>query len=293
MTFFTISIVAGFLTVLAPCILPLLPIVIGSTGNGKNGISKRSLIVIASLAVSVTFFTLILKASTALIVIPQAFWQYFSGSVLILVGMAIVFPNLWTRLPLISKLSIRSNKAVGAGYQKHSLYGDMLIGGALGPVFTTCSPTYLLIIATILPASFLTGMIYLFGFVAGLVVALLLIAYFGERLTNAVAKRMGTAEGIKRIFGILIVIVGLAIMTGFDKKLETKILDSGYGATIEFENNLLQKIKGTERLDKDNIQNMNSTSDTSAIQNNDTETITLSVGVFGVLKERYKELMEW
>ncbi|GEM_PF-18111 len=276
MTFFVISVIAGFLTVLAPCILPLLPIVIGSTGEGKNGISKRSLVVIASLAVSVILFTLLLKASTALIAIPQSFWQYFSGTVLILVGLAIVFPALWTKIPLVSRLSISSNKAVGAGYQKHSLYGDMLIGGALGPVFTTCSPTYLLIIATILPASFITGLLYLVGFVAGLVVALLLIAYFGERLTSAVAKRMGTAEGVKRIFGILIVIIGLAIMTGLDKKLESKILDSGYGATIEFENRLLEKVGESEKvseLDMETEKTMNDSAD-------GLETITLAGGCF-------------
>lgn len=276
MTFFAISVVAGFLTVLAPCILPLLPIVIGSTGEGKNSISKRSFTVIASLAVSVIVFTIILKASTALISIPQSFWQYFSGSVLILVGAAIVFPDIWTKLPLISRLSITSNKAVGAGYQKHSFYGDIMIGGALGPVFTTCSPTYLLIIATILPASFLIGLVYLIGFVAGLVAALLLIAYFGERLTSAVSKHIGTTEGIKRIFGILIIIVGLAVVTGYDKKLETKILDSGYGATIEFENQLLDKVDILKDLKQSDME-------TKKLINNNTdglETITLAGGCF-------------
>lgn len=274
MTFFTIAIIAGLLTVLAPCILPLLPIVIGTVGEGKKGISRRSLRVIAALAVSVVIFTLLLKASTALIAIPPSFWQYFSGSIIVLVGLAIVFPNVWTKLPLVSRVSISSNKAVGAGYQKHSAYGDLLIGAALGPVFTTCSPTYLLIIATILPAAFLTGLFYLLGFVLGLTGALLLIAYFGERLTSAIGKRMGTAEGVKRVFGVLIIVVGLAIMTGYDKQLETKILDSGYGATIEFENGLLEKF--TQETDmKEQTQPI------QAVEGNEQlETITLAGGCF-------------
>lgn len=241
MFFFLISVLAGLLTVLAPCILPLLPIVIGTTDGSGRKISKRSVTVIASLSVSVVVFTLLLKATTLLISIPQTFWQYFSGTIIILVGIAIIFPSLWTKVPLISKLSISSNKAVGSGFQKKSAAGDVLVGAALGPVFTTCSPTYLFIIATILPASLAVGLIYLLGFVIGLAVALLLIAYFGERLTSAIGKRMGTAEGIKRVFGVLILLVGVAILTGYDKVIETKILDSGYGATINFESRLIER----------------------------------------------------
>jgi hypothetical protein len=52
---------------------------------------------------------------------------------------------------------------------------------------------------------------------------------------------MGAASAVKRIFGILIILVGIAILTGYDKKLETAILDAGYGATINFEENLIQR----------------------------------------------------
>jgi len=241
MLFFLISILAGILTVLAPCILPLLPIVIGSAEGRAKTISKKSVVIISSLSVSVVFFTLLLKVSTVFISIPNSFWAYFSGTVIVLVGLAIVFPKLWTAIPLVNKLSILSNQALGSGFQKKNYTGDILIGLALGPVFTTCSPTYLFIIATILPANFLTGFSYLLGFVFGLALSLLAIAYFGEHLVASISQRMKTAENIKKIFGILIIVVGVAIFTGYDKKLETKILDSGYGATIRFEENLIRR----------------------------------------------------
>ncbi len=241
MVFFLISFLAGVLTVLAPCILPLLPIVIGSSEAGEKKVSRRALTVIGALSLSVVIFTLLLKASTLFIAIPQSFWAAFSGSVIILVGLAIVFPELWSRVPLIARMSRASNKAVGSGYQKKSVWGDALIGLALGPVFTTCSPTYLFIIATVLPASFAVGLIYLLGFTAGLALTLLLIAYFGQQLVNSIVERMGEANRIKQAFGLLIIIVGIAIMTGYDKKLETWILDSGYGATINFEETLIER----------------------------------------------------
>ena len=226
---------------LAPCILPLLPVVIGASEEGSRGISKRALTVIGSLSVSVVLFTLLLKATTIFISIPQSFWTSFSGLVIVLVGLAIVFPSFWVQIPYVNKLSLLSNKAVGSGYQKKSYKGDTLIGLALGPVFTTCSPTYLFIIATVLPASFVVGLVYLLGFTLGLAASLLLIAYFGQKIVNKISERMQAAGRIKQVFGVLIIFVGIAVLTGYDKKLETFILDSGYGATIQLEDSLIER----------------------------------------------------
>lgn len=278
MVFFFISVLAGFLTVLAPCILPLLPIVIGTTEVGVRGLSRRSLTVIGSLSVSVIVFTLLLKASTLLIAIPQSFWQYFSGTVIVLVGVMMLFPAIWTKLPFVSRVSISGNKAVGAGYQKHSMTGDVLIGAALGPVFTTCSPTYLFIIATILPASFASGLFYLAGFVIGLAIALFLVAFFGERITSVLTKHMKTTENIKRGFGVIILIVGIAIMTGLDKRLETAILDAGYGATINFENALLERVTNDNIMDTKKPSSLKATEPPTSLEG--LETITLAGGCF-------------
>lgn len=272
MIFFLISILAGVFTVVAPCILPLLPIVVGASEVGEKRISKRAITVIGSLSVSVVVFTLLLKASTLFIAIPQSFWSTFSGVVIVFVGLAIAFPSLWSKIPFMQKLSIFSNKAVGTGYQQNSYKGDMLIGLCLGPVFTTCSPTYLFIIATTLPASFLVGLVYLLGFTFGLALALLLVAYFGQRLVNKVSEHMSATGRVKQVFGVLIIIVGILILTGYDKKLETFILDSGYGATIQLEDKLIEKF-APKNNSTNTIMNTNK-------MNTSYKTITLAGGCF-------------
>ncbi len=266
MIFFFISVLAGLFTVLAPCILPLLPIVIGASETNERYVSKRAMVVIGSLSLSVILFTLLLKASTVLIDIPQSFWTTFSGTIIVLVGLFIVFPSLWTRIPVVQKLSVLGNKSVGVGYKKKSHMGDVLIGLSLGPVFTTCSPTYLFIIATVLPASFATGLIYLLGFTLGLALSLLGIAYFGQRLVNRVSEHLETTSIVKQLLGILIVIAGLLVLTGYDKKLEARLLDSGYGATIQLEDGLLQKFAPTKNMETKS--------------NKEYQTITLSGGCF-------------
>lgn len=282
MVFFLIAILAGVFTVVAPCILPLLPIVIGASDVGEKRISRRAITVIGSLSLSVIIFTLLLKATTLFISIPQIFWSSFSGVIIILVGLAIAFPSLWTKVPFVQKLSILSNKAVGAGYQKKSYKGDMLIGLALGPVFTTCSPTYLFIIATTLPASFLVGFVYLLGFTFGLALALLLIAYFGQKIVNKVSDHMQATGRIKQIFGVLIIVVGILILTGYDKKIETLILDSGYGATIQLEDSLIERFAPKDMKKESSVEK-------SIMGTEGYETITLAGGCFWCTEAYFQE----
>ena len=81
-----VSFAAGVLTVLAPCVLPLLPVIVGGTAARTAGESAgsdrtwlRPLVIAASLAVSVVAFTLLLKASSALLGIPAWVWQSISA----------------------------------------------------------------------------------------------------------------------------------------------------------------------------------------------------------------------
>jgi cytochrome c-type biogenesis protein len=240
-TFLLISVLAGVLTVLAPCILPLLPVVVGASESGVRHISRRAFVVITSLAVSIIIFTLLLKASTIFIVVPSYVWTGFSSLMLALLGITFLAPAVWGKLRFVQLVALRGNKAVGTGYLKNGVGGDVLMGVALGPVFSTCSPTYLYIIATVLPASYLVGLAYLFGFVFGLSLALLLIAYFGQQLINRITLHFATATQFKQIFGLFLILLSIAILFGWDKQLESKILDSGYGATIDLEENFIKR----------------------------------------------------
>ncbi len=239
MTFLIVSFIAGTLTVLAPCILPLLPVVIGASASGRSRATPY--VVVISLALSIIVFTYALKASTAFIMIPPSVWTYLSGGILLFFGLTLLFPVLWEKIPGIAKIAGSSNKLVGSGYQKKSFWGDVIIGAALGPVFSTCSPTYFVILASVLPASFFLGTLYLFSYTLGLSLVLILIALLGQRFTNKLDALSDSQGYFKRGIGLLFVILGLAIATGYEKKLEIAILDSGYFDITKIEQLLLQK----------------------------------------------------
>lgn len=230
MVFLALSFLAGILTVFAACVLPLLPVIIG--GSLSAGGERRRMYVIAgSLALSIIAFTLILKASTALIGIPEEFWRYISGGIIIALGILMVFPAIWAKLPGINRLNIGSNKLLSAGYQRGGITGDALMGAALGPVFASCSPTYFIILATVLPATPALGVLYLTAYSAGLALALLAVAILGEKLVNRLGITLDPSGTFFRSIGIILVIVGLLVLTGYMRKIETWAVERGFNTT--------------------------------------------------------------
>lgn len=215
-----VSFVAGLLTVLAPCTLALLPVIVGGTLSGGTS-TRRIIVVTASLGVSVILFTLLLKASTTLIAVPQSFWQGVSGGIIVLLGLAMAFPRLWDAIPGLARINRASNVALATGYQKQSIMGDILTGAALGPVFSSCSPTYFLILATVLPRSFAEGIVHLGLFALGLCIGLFVVAFAGAKLLERLGVASDPNGWIKRGIGVLFLALGVAIIFGYEKKLET------------------------------------------------------------------------
>jgi len=83
------AVVAGALTTMAPCSLTLLPVIVGGSVSGAMPSGRpwlRPLVVAGSLGGSVIAFTLLLRASTALIGIPAEVWRWLSGGLLVALG---------------------------------------------------------------------------------------------------------------------------------------------------------------------------------------------------------------
>jgi cytochrome c-type biogenesis protein len=245
MSLVLVSFLAGILTVGAPCILPLLPIIVGGTavrtGNSKGRDWIRPLVITGSLVASVIVFTLLLRFSTALLGVPAEFWQIVSGSLVIALGVYFIWPLLWEKVSWVNKLNRGSNRLLATGFGQKNLGGDALMGAALGPIFNSCSPTYLLIVAAILPATFALGLIYLAAYSLGLGLALLALAYGGQRLISKIGWMTNPESPFKKIIGGLFILVGLAVIFGLDRSIQAYILDQGwYNPLSGFEESLRQ-----------------------------------------------------
>ncbi len=233
MTLLIVAFVAGVLTVLAPCILPMIPVIIGGA-LGRGGTSvRRPMIITASLTASIVVFTLLLKASASLLGVPAGVWQAVSGGIVVLFGISMVWPRLWEEIMIRSQLQARSNQLLGKATHKKGIGGDILLGMALGPVFSSCSPTFALIVAAVLPADFATGLLYLAAYALGLSLTLLLIILVGQSVIHKLGWALHPHSTFVRIIGIAFIIVGIGLITGADKYLQAWIIDRGWYGPIE------------------------------------------------------------
>lgn len=238
MEYLPFSFIAGLLTVLSPCVFTLLPVILGTSLGKKDW--KRPAIIITSLSVSIILFTFLLKASTVLIDIHPDTWSYISGGIIILFGFITLFPKYWEQLAVKLNLSGKSGELLQNADQKEGLAGDIMVGAALGPVFSSCSPTYALIIATILPQSFTVGLANLISYSLGLALLLMLIVILGQQVIKKLAWAANPDGLFKRGLGILLVVVGIAIMLGYDKDFEAYLLKQGIFNPTNIELDLLE-----------------------------------------------------
>jgi cytochrome c biogenesis protein CcdA/thiol-disulfide isomerase/thioredoxin len=217
-----ISFIAGVLTILAPCVLPVLPVIVGGSIGGKTKEKARPYIIVASLAGSIIFFTLLLKVSTILINLSPNFLTDFSGGLLILLGLAALVPESWEAMIVRLNWQAASQRFLGKGEKNKGKYvGPILIGLALGPVFASCSPTYAFILASILPSSFLAGIIYLVTYTLGLVLALLLVSVAGREFISRFSWAVDTHSLFRRALGVVFILIGVAVISGYQVKAET------------------------------------------------------------------------
>jgi cytochrome c biogenesis protein CcdA len=204
----------------------------------RSAAIRRALVITASLGASIFLFTLMLKASTALIGVPTEVWQWVSGGLLITLGVVGAFPDVWERISARLGLQSRSARRLGAARGREGVTGQVLTGAALGPVFTSCSPLYGYVIVTVLPAEPARGLLLLAAYVLGLCGTLLVIALAGQRLVRRFGWAADAHGWFRRGLGVVFIVVGVLVATGWMKALETWLvtnapvapwnLDSGF-----------------------------------------------------------------
>ncbi len=262
-----ISFIAGILTILAPCVFPLLPVIIGGSVSAKVKDRSRPYIIAGSLAGSIIIFTLLLKVSTLLINLSPSALDYISGGLIVGLGLVAIAPEWWEKLMIYWNWQANSQRFLGRSENnKGRFVGPILIGLALGPVFASCSPTYAFIIASVLPHSFVSGLIYLITYSVGLVLALLVISLVGKKFVSRFAWAIDTHSLFRRLIGVIFVLIGILIITGQEIKVEVWVGNHMHFDEAKVEQVLLAKQnkesiihKLSSSISDNNILNVSST----------------------------------
>ncbi|WP_299520643.1 cytochrome c biogenesis protein CcdA [uncultured Serinicoccus sp.] len=236
------ALVAGVLTTLAPCVLPLLPVIVGGSlvGDGSRGAQARRAVVVAgSLGLSVAVFTLILKGTTALIGVPPGVWRWLSGGILLALGAVMLAPRLWEQVSARLGLTARSHAGLHGAQRRPGVLGQALTGAALGPVFSSCSPLYAYVVVTVLPAELGYGLTLLAAYCLGLSTTLLAVALAGQGLVRRLGWAADPRGWLQRGLGLVFVAVGIAVGLGWDRELQAWILEHSPVAPWELDSGFI------------------------------------------------------
>lgn len=241
------ALVAGVLTVLSPCVLPVLPVIVGGSisevtaaTRSRRADLRRALIITASLGTSVFAFTLLLKATTALIGIPPEVWQWISGVLLFALGGVLLFPEIWEWISMRLQLQGRTAAGLSAARTRSGWGGAVLTGAALGPVFASCSPLYAYVVVTVLPARLGYGLLLLSAYVVALTATLLLIAIAGQRVVSKLGWAVDTHSILRRSIGAILIVIGIVVIAGLDKDIQAWIIQNSPVTPWSLDKNFIQ-----------------------------------------------------
>ncbi len=224
MSLWLLSFVAGMLTVLAPCTLPLLPVLFWALIGGASKVRMRR--VLAAFWCAVLVLTIWLKVVFAGLPLDVQNLRYVSASIFIIFGAFLLFPHIRDRL----MASLWTQQRVDAFLQhpNSSLWYDISLWVALWPLFNSCSPTYLLLVATILPAHLWQGIILTFFYIAWVTIMLAFLLYGGRAILRKLPWIMQVVSSTKYLLGIFMILLGLAIIRWLDKWLAEQIISLGW-----------------------------------------------------------------
>lgn len=219
-----LSLGAGLLTALSPCVLPALPIIIGSAAAGRR---YGPLALAAGLAIAFTVIGVLLAATGSVAGLGENGVRNMAAVMLLLAGAALLSARLQDAVgrlasPLASKAAMLSMKT-GNG-----LGGQFAIGALLGAVWSPCvGPTLgaaVGLASSAGAASIPRAAASMFAFGVGSALPLLATAYASRRMLAARHRLLAAGTTGKSILGGVLVGMGALVLSGLDKRVEAAAL---------------------------------------------------------------------
>jgi cytochrome c-type biogenesis protein len=219
-----LSFAAGGLSVLSPCVLPLLPIVVASAlqAHRSGPLALAAGLIVSSTLTGLFFaslgFTLGLERDTA---------RGLAAGLMAATGAVLLVPRLQELAGRVATPLAAGAASLVPG-RPSGLHGQVVLGVLLGAIWTPCTgPTLAAAIALATRSESLTGAgLVMLVFSLGAVAPVLVLAY-GSR--HAALRRGVTVSGLaalgKPTLGVLLLLVGGLALTGVDKVIEAWMVD--------------------------------------------------------------------
>ena len=218
-----VTFVAGVITSLSPCMLPMLPLILAGSASSTD--RKRPYVIIVGLVLSFTFFTLAGGALLSALGLPEDLLRDLAIAAMLVLAASLLSRRFaWLLERPLLFLTRRRPSADGNG---------LVLGLSLGLVFVPCAGPILAAI-TVLSATGDVGLrlvLVTAVYALGVAIPMLAIAIGGQRLTSGIKLLRTHAASTRMVAGFLLGVGALAIAFGLDQKVTTAL--PAYGTTFQ------------------------------------------------------------
>lgn len=252
---------AGIVTVLSPCILPILPIILsGAVGENK----RKPLGIVIGFVSSFTFFTLFLTTLVKASGISADLIRQLSIVIVFGFGLTLIFPKAQL---LIERLFSQVSAKFQINQQnKTGMWGGFLIGMSLGLLWTPCvGPILATVISLALTESVSSSAVLItLAYALGTAIPMFAIMRGGQTVLQKNRWVLSNGARIQQAFGVLMIATAVAIFFNVDRQFQTIILrtfpDYGTGLTkfeqLEFLQPALEQLRGNSDNNQTRFQNL-------------------------------------
>lgn len=234
-----IAYLGGVLTILSPCILPVLPFVFA---RADRPFRSHGLPMLMGMAVAFAAIATLAAVGGGWVVTVNEYGRYAAIALLALFGVTLLFPSLADRMsrPLVA-LGIRLSESQPNGQAKASVFSPLLLGVGTGLLWAPCAGP---ILGLILTGAALNGAsvgttVLLLAYAAGACTSLAAALLFGGRLFAVMKRSLHTGEWVRRVAGVAVLVGVGAIALGLDTGVLSQL---SVGTTSALEKALVEKI---------------------------------------------------
>jgi cytochrome c biogenesis protein CcdA len=219
------GLLAGVLSILSPCVLPLVPIVLGTAASEHR---YGPVALATGLALSFTAVGLFVATVGFAIGLDAGVFRAAAAVLLLGIGLLLLVPRLQAQMAVAAgPVGSWTEKRFG-GFSTTGLTGQFAVGLLLGAVWSPCvGPT--LGAASVMAArgeNLSEVALTMLAFGLGAALPLLILGMLSrESLMRWRNRMMGAGKGLKQAMGAVLVGVGILILSGLDKRLEAWLVE--------------------------------------------------------------------
>jgi cytochrome c biogenesis protein CcdA/thiol-disulfide isomerase/thioredoxin len=236
MFLYLLAFIGGILTIVSPCILPVLPFVFSRTGQPFR---RSGLPLLAGMALTFALVATVASFAGAWIVRANQWGRYVALAVFAVLGISLLFPSFADYLsrPFV-QLGARAQKA---GADAPGVGRSILLGVATGLLWAPCAGPILGLILTgaAIGGASLKSLTLLTSFAAGASCSLALILLAGNRVFAALKRSLGAEVWVRRAIGAAVILGVVAIGAGWDTGILARI---SVGTTASLEQHLIGQV---------------------------------------------------